>query len=48
MTSAAGTDVWARTWIGWDIVFYAAVATLIPSTGNGYLPADKAFQLLEL
>jgi signal transduction histidine kinase len=27
MASAAGTDVWTRTWIGWDVVF--AVASIV-------------------
>lgn len=26
MTSAAGTDIWDRTWIGWDTAFGAALA----------------------
>ena len=34
MTSAAGTDVWARTWLGWDAAFYAGTAALAVTTAT--------------
>jgi signal transduction histidine kinase len=34
MSSAAGPDVWARTWIGWDLAFYVAAGAMAVTAGT--------------
>jgi signal transduction histidine kinase len=34
MSPAAGPDVWARTWIGWDLAFYIAAAAMAVTAGT--------------
>lgn len=49
MTSAAGTDVWARSWIGWDVAFYAGTAALtVTAATDDDLTGDRTVAVVAL